>query len=87
MIWENLNVLGNTKWKYKTFSVLIEKEIRKVDKDDNQDIITISYKIKFIDSVRFLASSLSNLVNNLGKGIHTIKCKDCDYFLEYESVK
>ena len=43
--------------------------------------------IKIIDSARFRASSLSNLVDNLTEGIHKIKCKDCDRFLEYESVK
>ena len=31
--------------------------------------------------------SLSNLVDNLAEGIHIIKCKDCDYFLEYKIVK
>ena len=34
-----------------------------------------------------MATSLSNLVDNLTEGIHKIKCKDCDRFLEYESVK
>ena len=34
-----------------------------------------------------MASSLSSLVDNLTEGIHKIKCKDCDCFLEYESVK
>ena len=34
-----------------------------------------------------MASSLSNLVYNLAEGIHKIKWKDCDCFLEYESVK
>ena len=34
-----------------------------------------------------MASSLSNLVNNLTEEIHKTKCKDCDCFLEYESVK
>ena len=33
-----------------------------------------------------MASSLSNLADNLAKGIHKIKCEDCDSFLEYESV-
>ena len=46
----------------------------------------ISYKIKFIDSTRFMASSLSNLVDNLAEGIHKIKCKYYNCFLEYESV-
>ena len=34
-----------------------------------------------------MRSSLSNLVDNLEEGIHKIKCKDCDFFLEYENVK
>ena len=34
-----------------------------------------------------MASSLLNLVDNLAEGIHKFKCKDCDCFLEYESVK
>ena len=34
-----------------------------------------------------MGSSLSNLVDNLAEGIHKIKFKDCDCFLEYESVK
>ena len=33
-----------------------------------------------------MASSLSNLVDNLGEGIHKIKCKDCICFLQCESV-
>ena len=73
--------------KYKTFSVPIEKEVTYIDKDDNEIVVTISFKIKFIDSARFMASSLSNLVDNLAERIDKIKCKDCDYFLEYESVK
>ena len=34
-----------------------------------------------------MATSLSSLVANLTDGTHKIKCKDCDCFLEYESVK
>ena len=55
--------------------------MKKVDKDDNDNIVTISYQIKFIDSTRFMASSSSNLVDNIAGGIHKIKCKDCDCFL------
>ena len=64
-----------------------EKEVTKIDKDGNESVATISDKIKCIDSVIFMASSLSNLVDNLAEGIHKVKCKDFDYFLEYESVK
>ena len=35
----------------------------------------ISYKLKFIDAARFMASSLLNIVINLAKGIYKIKCK------------
>ena len=34
-----------------------------------------------------MATSLSNVVDNLTIQIHKIKCNDCDYFLEYENVK
>ena len=35
----------------------------------------------------FKATSLSHFADNLAEGNHKIKCKDCDCFLEYESVK
>ena len=34
-----------------------------------------SYRLQFIDSARFIANSLSNLVNNLSGGIQKIECK------------
>ena len=81
-----MNVLGKKTEKCKTFSVPIKKP-RKVNKDGNEDIITISYKIKFIDSERFMSSSLSSLFDNLTQAISTIKCEDYDRFLEYKNVK
>ena len=33
----------------------------KIDKDVNVSVVTVSYKIKFIDSVKFMMSSLSIL--------------------------
>ena len=65
----------------------IEKEVIKINKHRNESFVTISYKIKFINSARFMVTSLSNLVDNLTEGIHKIKCKDCDCYLEYESFK
>ena len=49
---------GENTEKYKTFSVPIGKEIQKIDKDGNEDIVTVSYIIKLIDSARFMAISL-----------------------------
>ena len=66
---------------------ITEEEVTKIDKDGNESVAAISYKIKFIDSARFMANSLSNLIDNLTEGIHKIESKDCDCFLEYESVK
>ena len=51
--------------KIKNFSVPIEKEVTNIDKDGNKSVLTILYKIKFIDSARFMAASLPNLVHNL----------------------
>ena len=79
--------LGEKTEKYKTFSVPIENEIIKIDKDENETVETLSYKIKSIDSAIFIDSSLSNLVDDLTEGIQKIKCKDCDCLLEYEAVK
>ena len=77
--------IGENSEKHKSFFVPIKKEIIKIDKECNKAVETTSYKIKFIDSMQFMATSLSNLVDNLTEGIHKIRCKDCNYFLEYES--
>ena len=65
------------------FSVPVKREIIAIDKEGNESIKTVFYKIKFIDS----ASSLSNLIDNLTEVIHKNKCKKYDRFLEYISVK
>ena len=54
--------------KYITFSVPIEIEL------DNGKIIT--YKLKFIDSFRFMSTSLSKLVDNLSE-IYSNEPKGC----------
>ena len=72
---------------YIIFSVHIKKEITKKDKDGNDKITEISYKITFIDSFKFMSTSLSNLVNNLSEGVHNDKCTDCKSFLDYMTPK
>ena len=56
--------LGENTEKYITFSVPIKKAITKKDKNKNDKITKISYKIKFIDSFRFMATTLSNGLHN-----------------------
>ena len=64
--------------KVQSFFCSNKKEITKIDKDRNKSVVNISYKMKFIVTVIFMAKSLSNLVDNLTEGIHKIKCKDCN---------
>ena len=71
--------LGENTEKYLTFSVRIKKETTKKDKNGNDKITEISYKINFIDSYRFMSISLSKLVNNLSEGLHNDRCIDCLY--------
>ena len=51
--------------KVQNFFLSNRKEVIKIDKDGNESVVTISYKIKFIDSARFTRTSLTNLVDNL----------------------
>ena len=69
--------LGENTEKYITFSIPIKKEITKKDKNGNDKITKISCKVKFIDSYRFLSTSLSNLASNLSEGLHNDRCIDC----------
>ena len=75
----NFDCLGENTEKYITFSVPLKKKI------ENKDF-EINYKIKFIDSCRFMSSSLSKLVDNLSEGIHNNKCFDCKSNLDYVRI-
>ena len=55
--------------KYITFSVPIKKEC------DNGK--TIAYKLRFIDSFRFMPTSLSELVDNMSGNFNSIEYKSC----------
>ena len=78
----NFDCLGENTEKYITekFSVPLKKKI------ENKNL-EITYKIKFIDSFRFMSSSLSKLVDNLSEGIHNNKCSDCKSDLDYIKTK
>ena len=64
--------LGENTEKYITFTVPIEKEATRIDKNGEKITKNVSYILQFLDSTRL---SLSNLVNYLSEGIHGIKCK------------
>ena len=76
----NFECLGQNAEKYTRFSVPIKKKI------ENKDL-EITYKIKFIDSYRFMSPSLSKLVDNSSEGIHNNKCLDCNSCLDYVKTK
>ena len=47
----------------------------------------VTYKLRFIDSVWFMVSSLSSLADNLSEGLHNSKCKVFKSCLEFIKVK
>ena len=60
--------MGENTENYITFLVQLKKE--------NDKSTKITYKLKFIDSYRFMSTSLSNLVDNLS-GVYDKECKKC----------
>ena len=74
--------LGENTEKYITFLVPIKKEMKKTYK-----IIKISCKIKFIDSFRFMSTTLSKLVDNFSEVLYSDKCTDCKLHFDYMSIK
>ena len=76
----NFECLSENTEKYITFSVPLKKKI------ENKNI-EITYKIKFIDSYRFMSMSLSKLIDNLSEGLHNNKCLDCKSYLDYIKTK
>ena len=57
--------LGENTEKYITFTVPIEKEFTRINKNGEEITKNTSYILEFIDSARVVVSSLSNLVNNI----------------------
>ena len=45
-------------------------------KKETDNCKKVTYKLKFIDSYRFMSTSLSNLVDNLS-GVYDKECKKC----------
>ena len=64
-----LNCIGENMEKYITFSVPIKKEC-----DGGK---TITHKLRFIDSFRFMSTLLSELIDNMSGIFNSIECKSC----------
>ena len=100
-IWKIINLVRKKHWKYITFTIRIEKEVTRIDKNGEEITKNISYVLQIVDSARFMTKSLWNLVKNLSEGIHKIKCKYghddkkyktskikyCDCFLAYTNFE
>ena len=64
-----VNCIGDNMENYITFSVPIKKELNNGK--------TVTYKLKFIDSIRFMKNSLSELVDNTSEILKSEECKSC----------
>ena len=71
--------LGENMEKYITFSIPIKKVI--------ENGKTVTCKIKFTDSFKFMSSSLSNLVDNLTEGLSNINQKIVNRVLKMYQIK
>ena len=73
-----LNCIKDNMEKYITSSVPIEKECNnKNNNNSNKKKKTITYKLKFIDSFRFMPFSLPELVDNTSGIFDSIEYKSC----------
>ena len=70
--------LGENTKKYISTSTPFSANRRKARKNKK-----VTFRIKFIDNVRFMVISLTCLVDNFAEKIHDSKCKDCKSSLEY----
>ena len=79
---KNFKVGLNAQEKYREiyyFFSTISKEL------DNSK--TITYRLKFSDSFRFMSTSLTSLIDDLFEKRHKDKCKDCKSELGYMSFE
>ena len=69
---EQFTCLWKNSEKYITFTVSIEKEVTRIDKNRNEIIKTSSSRLKFIDGAGLMTNSLSNLINILANEVQKL---------------
>ena len=67
--------------KCKKVQCVFSSDRKKIDKEGNEDITTVTNKIKFIDSARFMASSLLNLAMISQMGFINLNTNTAIFFL------
>ena len=76
---DGIECLAENSEKYISFKALLNKE----DEDDK----LVTYKLKFIDSIRFMKDSLQNLTDNLSELNKCNKCnRECDNYKRHNDI-
>ena len=65
--------------KYISFSVSIKKKCG--------DSKTTTHKLIFIDSFKFMSTSLSDLIDNMSGEFNSIQCKSCTEKIDAKNAK
>ena len=78
--------IDSPKWIKNKKSTINPKNNDKLRKIENKNI-EITYKIKFINSCKFMSSSLSKLVDNISEGLQNNQCLNCESCLDYIKTK
>ena len=79
-----MGVIAKNTEDYISFSIKVEVD-KYVDKEGNER--TKEMELRFIDSIKFMSSSLDSLVNNLARGGHgfwgfeNYNCRQCELLI------
>ena len=68
---ESFTCLGEITEKIITFTVITEKAVKIIYKNGKKITKTISYRLQFTHGAKFMASSISNFINDFDDGSQT----------------
>ena len=67
--------------------IMIKSKIQKIQKKYREFLVPIKNAKKDKCKIKFISSSLSNLVDNLSDTLHSDKCIDCKSYLDFMLIK